>query len=74
MSSLTVSIEHQATVVHSLSEPVEVGDLTGLLAALKSAKTKTNEFLTELVEAEKTASKSVQPEVKIVAKTGKVYE
>lgn len=58
--SLTVTIEKQSEVVQTLTEPIESGDLTGLLAALKSAKTRTNESLTELVEAEKSTVKTAE--------------
>lgn len=55
--SINVIIEKQSQVVHTHNEPLAAEDLPALLAALKSAKQKTNEFLTKLVEIEKTPAK-----------------
>lgn len=58
--ALSVTIEKQLEVVQTITEPIESGDISGLLTALKSAKTKTNEFLSELVVAEKATPAATQ--------------
>lgn len=52
--SLNVVIEKDAQVLKTIDEPLSSLDgIAALLAVLKSAKTQTNEFLSELVDAEK---------------------
>lgn len=58
--TLSVTIERQSEVVQTINEPIESGDISGLLTALKCAKIKTNEFLSELVVAEKASTTTTQ--------------
>lgn len=58
--SINVIIEKQSEVVNAHNEPITSEDMPALLAALKSAKVQTNEFLTKLVEIEKTSPQTAQ--------------